>query len=84
MSTLRPFVLGMLIASCAGCTMPWELWRQPQATSDNRVLVCTGTAPFATCKHMNGDAYRVALRESMKQRLPPTGTRINPNARRSR
>jgi hypothetical protein len=84
MSTLRPILLGILIASCSGCVMPWEQWRPPQKASDSHVLVCTGTAPFATCKHMNAEAYRVALRESMKQRLPPTGTRINPNARRSR
>jgi hypothetical protein len=57
--------------------MPWEQWRQRASASEPQVLVCSGTAPFATCKPMHAESYRTAARMLQNQK-PLTGTRISP------
>jgi hypothetical protein len=80
---LRRVALGLVIASCAGCAMPWQQWRTPTTASDRRVLVCNGTAAFATCKPYNAEAFRTAAR-TLQNHKPLTGTRISVRRRTSR
>jgi hypothetical protein len=62
--------------------MPWEQWRQTKSASEPQVLVCSGTAPFATCKPMHAESYRMASR-MLQNHKPLTGTRIPESRPRS-
>jgi hypothetical protein len=65
--------LGVLL--CTGCAPHWRFVRAHQPPSEARVLVCRGSGAFVTCRKVDANEYRQAVRQVQG---PLTGSRIAP------
>jgi hypothetical protein len=70
--------VGVSVVLCVGCAAHRQAAPVPpvhQSASDARVLVCKGSGAFVTCRRIDADAYRQAMRQVQG---PLTGSRIAP------
>jgi hypothetical protein len=67
--------VGVSVVLCVGCAAHRQAAPVHQSASDARVLVCKGSGAFVTCRHIDADAYRQAMRQVQG---PLTGSRIAP------